>query len=295
MAVSIVTDSTSYLPLGDRTRYNIGVVPLSVHLDGIEYVEDTPIVDSFYAALAASKSFPTSSQPSVNVLVEAFEAPIARGDDVVAIFLSSEMSGTYSTALLAREMVLEKHPGATIEIIDSRSNCMELGFAALAAARVAAGGGTSAEAAQAARRMIDRTRFLFVPDTLEYLRRGGRMGGAQALLGTLLQIRPILTVVDGRTEVFAKVRTKHKALTEIVAAFKRDIDAKGFCDAVVHHIDDEPEGAELAKLVEAVTGVAPQVIGIGPAIGTHVGPSTAGLVYSTNEEMHKSVSGKEQP
>lgn len=295
MAVSIVTDSTSYLPLSDRVRYGIGVVPLSVHLDGVEYVEDTPIVESFYAALAASKSFPTSSQPSVNVLVEALMAPVVRGDEVVAVFLSSEMSGTYSTALLAREMVLEKHPEANIEVIDSRSNCMELGFAVLAAARVAADGGTLDQVAEAARSTIARTRFLFVPDTLEYLRRGGRMGGAQALLGTLLQIRPILTVVDGRTEVFAKVRTKGKALAEIVAAFKRDIDTKGFCDAIVHHIDDEPEGAQLAKMVEAVTGVAPQVIGIGPAIGTHVGPSTAGLVYSTNEEMHKSVSGKEQP
>ncbi len=290
MAVTVITDSTSYLPLADRERYGIGVVPLSVSLDGIEYVEDTPIVAKFYGALAASKAFPTSSQPSVEALLTALETPVASGNEVLAIFLSSEMSGTYSTALLARDMVLERHPDARIELIDSRSNCMELGFAVLAAARAVADGADLASATEAARRTIDRTRFLFVPDTLEYLHRGGRMGGAQALLGTLLQIRPILTVVDGKTEVFSKVRTKRKALAEIVAAFQRDIDAKGFVDAIVHHIDDEEEGNELAGLVEAVTGVAPQVIPIGPAIGTHVGPSTAGLVYSTVEEMHKSVS-----
>lgn len=294
MAVNIVTDSTSYLPLDERERYGIAVVPLSVTLDGVEYIEGTPVAEGFYRALAESKSFPTSSQAGVAALIDAFEAPVARGDSVAAVFLSSEMSGTYSTALMARDMVLERYPEAAIEVVDSRSNCMELGFSVLAAARVADAGATLAEVVDAARRMIDRTRFLFVPDTLEYLRRGGRMGGAQALLGTLLQIRPILTVLDGETEVFAKVRTKAKALAEIVATFRRDVEARGFVDAIVHHIDDESGGARLADMVEAVTGVWPRVIGIGPVIGTHVGPCTVGLVYSTAEEMHKSVLGREQ-
>lgn len=287
MAVRIVTDSTSYLPEELRERYAVTVVPLSVNLDGAEFVEGTASEEGFFAALKASKSFPTSSQPAVTTLVEAFEAPAGQGDPVVGVFLSSEMSGTYSTALLAREMVMEKHPEAVIEVVDSRSNCMELGFAVLAACRAAEGGAAVTDVVAAAKAMIERTRFLFVPDTLEYLRRGGRMGGAQALLGTLLQIRPILTVVDGRTEVFAKVRTKNKALAEIVSAFKRDIEAKGFVDAAVHHIDDEAEGMQLAAMVEKVTGVAPRVVPIGPVIGTHVGPSTAGLVYCTDKEMHK--------
>jgi DegV family protein with EDD domain len=288
MPVSIVTDSTSYLPLEDRERHHITVVPLSVVLDGITYVEDTPSADGFYPALAASKAFPTSSQPSVTALVDAFSAPVARGDEVVAVFLSSEMSGTYSTALLARDMVIESHPEAIIEIVDSRSNCMELGLAVLAAAEAVAQGSNAVGAAVAAGLMIERTRFLFVPDTLEYLRRGGRMGGAQALLGTLLQIRPILTVVDGRTEVFAKVRTKRKALTEIVAAFSRDIEEKGFGGVIVHHIVDEAEGAELAALVEAVISQPVRVVPIGPTIGMHVGPGTAALVYHTLEAMGKS-------
>lgn len=291
MSVSIVTDSTSYLPLEDRERHGITVVPLSVVLDGVTYVEDTPEAGKYYEALAASKAFPTTSQPSANALVEAFGGPVARGDEVVAVFLSSDMSGTYSTALLARDMVLAEHPDAVIEVVDSRSNCMELGFAVLAAAEAVGAGASASEAAETARTMIARTRFLFVPETLEYLRRGGRMGGAQALIGTLLQIRPILTVVDGRTEVFAKVRTKRKALTEIAAAFARDIEAKGFGGAVVHHIDDESEGALLASLAEEVSGQPVRVIALGPAIGSHVGPGTAGLVYHTLEEMDKQSVG----
>ncbi|KAF0208480.1 MAG: DegV family protein [Actinomycetota bacterium] len=294
MSVSIVTDSTSYLPQEDREKYNITVVPLSVILDGVTYVEGTPFAEGFFAALAASKAFPTSSQPSISDFVDAFTAPVARGDEVVGVFLSSEMSGTYSTALLARDMVLAEHPGAVIEIVDSRSNCMELGYAVLAAAEAVAGGADAAGAADAAKRMVARTRFLFVPDTLEYLRRGGRMGGAQALLGTLLQIRPILTVADGRTQVFAKVRTKRKALTEMVAAFSRDIEAKGFGGVAVHHIVDEAEGAELAALVEAVVSVPVRIIPIGPTIGMHVGPGTAALVYHTLEEMNKSSVGSGQ-
>jgi len=294
MPVSIVTDSTSYLPREEREKHGIITVPLSVVLDGVTYVEDTPFAETYYQALAATKSFPTTSQPSVNALVEAFSEPVARGNEVVAVFLSSDMSGTYSTALLARDMVRAEHPGAIIEIVDSRSNCMELGFAVLAAAEAVADGASASGAAEAAGRMTLRTRFLFVPETLEYLRRGGRMGGAQALIGTLLQIRPILTVVDGRTEVFAKVRTKRKALTEIAAAFARDVEAKGFGGAIVHHIDDEAEGRELAALVEAVINEPVRVIALGPAIGSHVGPGTAGLVYHTLQEMGKQPLGSGQ-
>jgi len=294
MSVSIVTDSTSYLPLEEREKYGITVVPLSVVLDGITYVEDSPEAGRFYRALTASKSFPTTSQPSVNALVEAFSEPAARGDEVIAVFLSSEMSGTYSTALLARDMVRAEYPAAVIEIVDSRSNCMELGFAVVAAAEAVAQGADASAAVDAAEQMIARTRFLFVPETLEYLRRGGRMGGAQALIGTLLQIRPILTVVGGRTEVFSKVRTKRKALNEIVAAFARDVEAKGLGGAIVHHIDDEAEGAELAALAEAVSGEPVRIIALGPAIGSHVGPGTAGLVYHTLEEMDKHLPGSGQ-
>ncbi|MCX8006928.1 MAG: DegV family protein [Coriobacteriia bacterium] len=286
MAVRVVTDSTSYLPESDVERHGIRIVPLSVTLDGVTYVER--VADAaFYEALRRSSSFPTSSQPSAATIADSFQAAVRDGHEVVGVFLPSEISGAFSTALLARDMVLQEHPDARIEIVDSRSNCMELGFAVLAAARAADEGASYAEAAQAAREMTLHTRFLFVPDTLEYLRRGGRIGSASALIGTVLQIRPILTVVDGKTDVFAKVRTKRKAMAEIVAAFARDADDKGLVDVVAHHIDDEDEGRELAAMAGEAVGREVPVVPVGPTIGTHVGPGSVGLVYATEEPMEK--------
>jgi len=282
----VVTDSTSCLRAELVAQHGLAVVPLSVTLDDVTYVEGEND-DGFYAALTQSKSSLTTSQPPVSAFVDVFAERVARGDDVVCVVISSEMSGTYSTAVMARGMVLEEHPEAIIEIIDSRSNCMELGLAALAAARAAEAGLSAAEAAAAARAMTLHTRFLFVPDTLEYLRRGGRIGSASALLGTLLQIRPILTVNDGRTDVFEKVRTKKRAFIEIAGAFEADIAAKGLDDVYVHHIADEPEGRELAALIEAKAGRPVPVVPIGPPIGAHVGPGSVGVVYSTVGPMNK--------
>jgi DegV family protein with EDD domain len=160
-------------------------------------------------------------------MVDAMEGPVAAGDEVVGVFISEKMSGTFSTAQLARDMVLERHPGARIAIVDSRSNSMELGLAVLAAARRAATGGSIEDVVDAAEQMTLHTRFLFTPLTLEYLRRGGRIGHASALLGTLLQIKPVLTVVDGVTDTFAKVRSLAKAQELIAQTFASDIRNKG--------------------------------------------------------------------
>ena len=288
MGVRVLTDSTSYVPREVRQELDIGVVGLFSTLEGVTYSDDAEDYGPFFRALAETKQFPTTSQPSVQDLVTAIEEPVSAGKDVVGVFISADMSGTYSTALLARDIVLEQSPDATIEIIDARSNSMELGYAAIAAAREAAAGGGVASVVTAAHEMMERTRFLFVPHTLEYLRRGGRMGGASALIGSLLQIRPILTVVDGKTDVFAKVRTKARALDELVAAFAADISARGgLGEVVVHHIDDEAEGAELAGRLAEAAGRNVQVTPIGPAIGAHVGPGAVGVVYSTQEPMRK--------
>lgn len=293
MGVKIVTDTTANMPREDLERHDIAVVPLSVTLDGISYVEGEAD-EEFYRALTASKSFPTSSQPPVSQFVRIFTEAVNAGQQVVGVFISSEMSGTYSTALLARDMVRETHPDAVIRIVDSRSNCMEEGFAVLAAAEAAEQGADAFAAADAATERTLHTRFLFVPDSLEYLKRGGRIGSAAALVGTLLQIRPILTVVDGKTDVFAKVRTKKKAYATILEQFKRDIDEKGLGDVLVHHIVDEEEGAALAQMTRDLIGRDVRIQPIAPAIGTHVGPGTAALVYHTLRPMNKRPSGKDQ-
>ncbi|MDT8434924.1 MAG: DegV family protein [Anaerosomatales bacterium] len=286
MAVRIVTDSTSYLPPANRERYGIAVVTLSVNFGSESYPEEGLDSGWFYRRMATEAEVPTSSQPSIADLAGAFEAIVAAGDEACGVFISSEMSGTFSTAELARNLVLETRPDARIELVDSRSNCMQLGLAALEAARAADGGASLAEVAEAARATTRRTRFLFVPHTLDYLRKGGRIGGASALLGSLLQIRPILTVADGKTDVFGKVRTKKRALAEITKAVVEDgRRAGGLAEVIVHHIDDEPEGRELVDLLVEATGHEVPLHPIGAVIGLHVGPGTVGVVYRTNQDL----------
>ncbi|MRS11789.1 MAG: DegV family protein [Actinobacteria bacterium] len=289
MAVRVVADSTSYIPRPLREALGIGIVSLSSTLGGVTYPDDAEDYSEFYDALAASSELPTTSQPSVQAMVDLLQAPVAEGHEVVGVFISELMSGTYANALLARDMVRETYPDAVIEIVDGRSNSMELGFAVLAAARKAADGGSVAEVVQAAEEMTRHTRFLFTPLTLEYLRRGGRIGNAKALLATLLQIKPVLTVVDGVTDTFAKVRTLQKSHDLIVDTFAADVrDKGGLGEVYVHHIHDAKAGRALADRVAEIAGRAVEIIDVGPGVGSHVGPGTVAVVYYTNGPMRKS-------
>ncbi len=290
MAVRVVTDSTSYLPDEERERYGIEVVTLYVSFGDESYPEIGLDNEWFYARMDSESDVPTSSQPSVQNMAEVFTAAVERGEEVCGVFISAEMSGTLESAELAATMVRESHPDARIELVDSRSNCMQLGFAVLEAARTASAGATLDEVAAAARGTIGRTRFLFVPHTLDYLRKGGRIGGASALLGALLQIRPVLTVADGRTEVWGKVRTKRRALEEMVRTLEADVSRAGLAEAVVHHIRDEAGGQVLAEMVASATGSEVPVIAIGAVIGLHVGPGTVGVAYRTERDIAEGVS-----
>lgn len=289
MAVRVVTDSTSYLPAAEVEALGITVVQLSATLGGVTATEDAIDSESFYREMLEGGAFPTSSQPTVASMLEALETPVAAGDEVVAVLISSKMSGTYDTALMARDQIVARIPEARIEVVDSLSNCGEEGFAVLAAARVAAAGGTLEEAAAAARETTARTRWLFAPATLDYLRMGGRIGNARALLGSLLNVRPILTVVDGVTSTVRSVRTQRKALEAIADMVAADAQAHGLADIIVHHILDADEARLMADLLELRLGRRPRVQMIGPAIGLHVGPGTLGVVYETNEDLHKNT------
>ena len=290
MAVRVVTDSTSYLPQEECERYGIEVVTLYVNFGDESHAEVGLDSEWFYSRMASESAVPTSSQPSVQNMAEVFTAAVERGEEVCGVYISSDMSGTFESAQLAATMVRESHPDARIELVDSRSNCMQLGFAVLEAARAAAAGASLDEVAAAARATVGRTRFLFVPHTLDYLRKGGRIGGASALLGTMLQIRPVLTIADGRTDVWGKVRTKRRAFQEMVGALEADAARAGLAEVAVHHIHDEAEGRVLADLVASATGHDVPVIAIGPVIGLHVGPGTAGVVWRTERDLAEGVS-----
>lgn len=285
MAVRVVTDSTSCMPAEDRERYGIDVVSLSVSFGDDTFPEEGADTEAFYARLKATPKPPTSSQPTPGEFEAVFERHLAAGDDVVGVFISSDMSGTLSSAELAAKQVGPRHPGRTIELVDSRSNSMQLGLAVLQACRAADAGASVSESARAARDTIPRTRFVFAPVSLEYLRRGGRIGGASALLGTLLQVKPILTVAGGRVEVLRRVRTTARALAGLVDQMAADGERFGLAEVVVHHIADETAGRALAATVRERVGVEARVVPIGPVVGLHVGPGTSGIVYRTERPI----------
>jgi len=289
VAIRIVTDSTSYIPAPQLAEFGITVVPLSATLGGVTREEPDIDPEAFYRQMRDTGEFPTSSQPSVAAMVDALETPVTAGDEVCAVLLSSRMSGTFETALMARDQIVERHPDARIEVVDSMSNCMEEGFAVLAAARAARDGASMPDVVAAAESTIARTRWLFTPASLEYLRMGGRIGNAAALIGSLLQVRPILTVVDGVTASVRSVRTQRRAFEAIADKVAEDAREYGLVEAVVHHILAEAEGSALAALIHERTGVMPRVQEIGPAIGLHVGPGTAGVVYRTRDELGKNT------
>lgn len=285
MTVCVVTDSVASMPADLAERHHIDIVSLFVH-DGTINQADVDIdPDEFYPRLADMSHLPTSSQPSVESLIEAFRRGVEHGSDVVGVFISEKMSGTVNTARMAADMVREQFPTARIEIVDSRSNSMQEGFAALAAARAAEAGETMDRCVAAALDTIGRTRYLFTPASLEYLRRGGRIGAASALLGQLLQIRPILTVEDGETTTFAKVRTQQRALTEMAARFATDVRESGLTDAVVHYISDRGPAEKFAReLIDPVVGHEVRVLPVSPVVGLHVGPAVA-IAYETERRL----------
>lgn len=287
MSIAVITDSTSCVPRVLRDELGIGVAQIKVFLDGAQYVDDHEDSEEFFSALEASGAMSTTSQPSPADVAALMEERVAAGDEVVGVFISAGLSGTFESARLARDLVLKKHPEARIELVDSRSNSMEEGFAVLAAARAAAAGQPIEEVVEAAVAVTKRSRFLFVPSTLEYLRRGGRIGGAAAIAGTLLRLRPVLTAADGKTAVYAKVRGMDRALDRIVQALREDTDGHGgLGDVVVQHVHDAAAARAFAERITSVVGKPPDIIPIGPAVGAHVGPGALGIAYYTKDVLH---------
>ncbi len=281
MAIKIVTDSTSYISDEYIKKYDIKLVSLNVIINGVSSREIDIENEVFYEEIKNSKEIPKSSQPIPEEMLNTFREIVEDGDSIVGIFLSSKMSGTYSNANMIKDMILEDYPDAEIHILDSKTNCMQMGFAVIEAARTASEGKSINEVINAANHVINNSRFLFTPETLEYLKKGGRIGGAAALFGNVLQIKPILTVVNGETSVFKKVRTRKKAIEEIVKTVLEEIESKGLGDIVVHHINCQEDGLKLAKALENKLGKKVEIQSIGPVIGVHVGPGSIGIAYYT--------------
>lgn len=286
MSVRVLTDSTSYIKDDILKELDILKISLSVKFHDEEFKEVEIDNESFYKKME-EKGIPMSSQPSVSELKDLMESVVKEGDSLLCVFISSEMSGTYSSAHMVRDMVLEEYPHGQIEILDSQSNCMQLGYAAIAAAKAAKEGKDLQQVKAAAEENMKRSRFVFVPHNLTYLKKGGRIGSASALLGNILGIIPILTVEEGITTVLTKVRTKKKAIDFMIEKLCLDIKNYGIADIMVHHINAVEAAMEtVRKIKDAIQReIDIQICDIGPVIGLHVGPGAIGIAYCTERPM----------
>ncbi|ALU93765.1 hypothetical protein IX27_14600 [Streptomyces sp. JS01] len=276
--VAIVTDSTAYLPRPTMERHGITAVPLTVVLGDRALEEGTEISARSLALALQKRHSVTTSRPSPEVFAAAYRAAAEGGADaVVSLHLSSEFSGTYDAAQLAA-----KDAPVPVRVVDTGMVAMALGFCALAAAEAAEAGGGLDEAVSAAEKRAAGTSAYFYVDTLDYLRRGGRIGTAQALLGSALAVKPILELDGGRIEMLEKVRTASKAiarLEEIVA----ERAGTAPVDIAVHHLAAQERADRLAeRLRERVPGLVDlHVSEVGAVIGAHTGPGLLGAVISS--------------
>jgi len=285
MSVRIVTDSASCISDEDLGRLPITIVPLHVHADGHLVPEAELRTTAFYERLADMSSLPTTSQPSPEEFIAAFRALLADGDEVLAILISAGLSGTVQSAELAVQSIKAEQPDAPIEILDSKSNSLEEGFAVLSAAEAARRGAELGECRRLAEEVMRRTRFLFTPHTLEYLRRGGRITGAKSLLSMMLRIVPILTAENGITDVAGVARSGRSAHGKVAARMRKDVERYGLRRAAVQYIGDEAEARRFAaEVVEPIAGRPVPVVLIPPIVGVHVGPAI-GVVYETERPM----------
>lgn len=275
--VAIVTDSTSCLTDALIEKYNIHVIPLLVNWDGESLKDGIDITaDQFYARLSNSSSMPATSQPSAGEFVELYEKVAETAETIVSIHISSELSGTYQSALAAQGMV-----EVPVELVDSRSAATPLGMMVIEAAKAVENGADAAGAAAAAKAMINKANIFFVVDTLEFLHRGGRIGGARRLIGSVLNIKPILTIDDGKVESHASVRTKKKAMKAMIDTVTEKLGGGAPRYIGVIHSSAPDEAARLASLMGDQFSSAEVIeADLTPVIGTHVGPGCVGLAYS---------------
>lgn len=279
--VKIITDSTVYLPENYKKEYSIDEIPLHVIWGERNYRDNIDITpEQFYERLSIEKTMPTTSQPSPQEFAELYQKYLDDGMEILSIHISSDLSGTVESAQKAKELLNTDK----IAVVDSRFTSMGTGFQAIAAAKRSRAGGSMQECVQAAESLRKNTHIYFVVSTLEFLRRGGRIGGAAAFLGSALQLKPILFIDDGKIEAFEKVRTLTKALQRNVEIFQEKIGDHrpvylGFAQATA------PESTAILK--EEIFSRFPkdhfcEVVeaGLSPVIGVHAGPGAVALCFA---------------
>lgn len=279
--IAVVTDSTAYLPPKSQLGLPIFTIPLHVIWGDETFKDNVDITpEVFYERLGTSKVMPSTSQPSPQEFIELYEKVAKEYDEILSIHISAKLSGTVDSALHAQKYLANK---IKIEVIDSQSTSMGLGFLALMAARKIKSGENLQKTKGLIESARDRVKIFFILRTLEFLRRGGRIGSASALLGAALNLKPILMVDDGEIKPFVKVRTMQKALVKLSEIFKSTVSgrtpvhlaiihagAQSDAEFLQNEIKKQLEKNDLAELVNA---------GISPVIGTHAGPGAVGICF----------------
>jgi DegV family protein with EDD domain len=272
--VRIVTDSTADLTLEQQRAAGITVVPLNVHFGDEVFRDHVDLsTDEFFRRLKASTQLPHTSQPSVGAFEEAYRTLLEGGDQIVSVHLSSKVSGTYNSALMAAQSVGD----GKIDVVDSLSTSMALGFMALEAANLARTGRDRQTVAECVRGLVAKARVICVVDTLTYLERGGRIGKAAALLGSLLNVKPILQLKDGEVVPLGRARGRPQALNRLVELLERD--GKVSRLAIMHGAARADAEQLRARVASTYPGVDIQLTEIGAVLGTHTGPGVIGFTY----------------
>jgi DegV family protein with EDD domain len=277
--IAIVTDSASYIPPEALGDLDIPVIPQTLIWDGKTYRDGIDIdAATFYSRLRTSKTFPTTSQPTVPEFVDFFKRVAAeqQTDTILAVLISSKMSGTVSSARAAKEQL----PDFDIHIVDTGLISMGIGFPAIAGARAVAEGKSLAEVIAVVEDIRDRIHLLGVVDTLEYLHRGGRIGGAKRIFGTALNIKPLLYIENDRLEPLAQIRTRRKALARMLDIVEEHLGGRRIAEAAVADVDCREEGDAVADMVRARFGISDICrCTFSPVVGAHAGPGTTALIY----------------
>ena len=282
MAVKIVTDSTADLPPQVAEELDITVVPLNVHF-GEETFSDGVDMDSeqFFRRLTSEADLPKTSQPSVGAFLDTYRTLLEEDREVVSIHISAKLSGTMNSALQAQNQL---DAGPRLAVVDSLQASQALGVVATALAQAARDGASHSDIVELARGVSERVRLFFLVETLEYLQKGGRIGKAQAFLGTLLHIRPILTVREGEVHPLERVRTRQKGIERLyqLAAACGPFQQIGVC-----HSTTPDEAGALGDRLQPLLPQGGKVMQtrIGPVIGTYIGPGGLGIAVLASEDQ----------
>jgi len=278
--IKLVTDSTAYLPQGIVEQYDIRVVPLNVLFGTKSYHEGIDLgYEQFYRMLADVDELPTTSQPAAGDFMTVYSELVEAGHEVVSIHISSELSGTVDSALAARKML----PDPTrVSVVDSLSTAMGLEAIVRFVLDEIEAGKSRDDVVASVEELVKRVHLYFVVDTLEYLHKGGRIGSASALLGTVLQFKPILFLGGGKIQPWGKVRTKRKAVSKLLDIVEEKTSGQAISKICVGHAQAPDEAEALTqRLRQRLDCDQFYVSQIGPVIGTHTGPGALGVAVYT--------------